>query len=170
MADNESGAAMGEYSPFAGNFVVILDGDDDGHFEKVVGSFQEVSGLSAEVDVEELVEGGNNGYVHKLPGRISWPNIVLKRGVVQADVLFHWFLAASEHGLASTDGATRSSGTLTRWTASIALRDPAGGPVRSWDLQGAFPVRWTGPTLAATASDIAAEELEVAHHGFSSVS
>lgn len=159
MAEDQADAAEREYSPFAGNFVVSLDGSE-------VGAFREVSGLSAEVEVEEVTEGGNNRYVHKLPGRISWPNIVLKRGVVRADMLFHWFATASEHGLASSEGATRPSGTLSRQTAAITVRDPAGTTVRSWELTDAFPVRWTGPTLAATASDIAVEELEVAHHGF----
>lgn len=163
MADTESDAATREYAPFAGHFVVTVD-------EEKVGSFQEVSGLGAEVDVEELTEGGNNRHVHKLPGRITWPNIVLKRGVIRSDLLFRWFATASEHGLAPAEEGSRPSGTLSRREVAIEIRDHAGDTVRSWGLTGAFPVRWTGPTLAATASDIAVEELELAHHGFRSAS
>ncbi len=32
--------------------------------------FQEVSGLNAELGVEELVEGGENRFSHRFPGRI----------------------------------------------------------------------------------------------------
>lgn len=163
MPDGQPSATDAEYAPFAGSFVVTLDGIE-------VGSFREVSGLGAELEVHPLVEGGNNRYVHQLPGRLSWPHIVLKRGVVRSDALFGWFLTASEHGLASTDGGSRPSGTLTRQTAAITVQDPAGQTVRTWNLNGCFPVRWTGPTLAATASDIAVEELELAHHGFHTTS
>lgn len=163
MPAGQPSAADAEYSPFAGSFVVTLDGVE-------VGSFREVSGLSAEVEVHPLAEGGNNRYVHQLPGRLSWPHIVLKRGVVRSDALFQWFLTASEHGLASTEHDPRVSGALTRQTAAITVHDPTGEPVRTWNLQDAFPVRWTGPTLATTASDIAVEELELAHHGFHTTS
>ena len=38
--------------------------------------------------------------------------------------------------------------------------------VREWAFYDAFPVRWSGPTLSASASDVATETLEIAHHGF----
>ena len=31
--------------------------------------------------IEEYNEGGNNGTVLKFPGRVSWSNITLKRGM-----------------------------------------------------------------------------------------
>ena len=33
----------------------------------VIGNFSEVSGLGAEIDIEEYREGGVNDFVHKLP-------------------------------------------------------------------------------------------------------
>jgi len=38
--------------------------------------------------------------------------------------------------------------------------------VRTWALENAKPVRWTGPKLAASSRDLAVEELEVCHSGF----
>ena len=44
-------------------------------------SFQEVSGIGAEVEVETVSEGGENRYQHKLPKGIKHPNLELKRGI-----------------------------------------------------------------------------------------
>lgn len=171
--ENNEGGGTREYAPFAGNFVFEVEFEDK---TKLIGSFQEVSGLSTQIEVEELIEGGTNGYVHKLPGRVTWPNVVLKRGVTKSDALFEWFATASDNGItrsAGTDGTPPPSppspvGKLTRATATVFLRDAAGRNVRIWNLKEAFPVRWTGPTLAGSATDVAVEELEIAHHGFGS--
>jgi phage tail-like protein len=139
--------------PFSGRFVFTVDGVE-------IGAFTEVSGLSAELEVEEVVEGGQNQFVHKLPGRMTWPSIVLKCGVTSSERLFEWFARSSGEGFAAQgDKLERSDG-------AVVLVDAAGEPVRTWTFADAFPVKWTGPTLAASASDVAVEELEIAHHGF----
>ena len=46
-------------------------------------SFQEVSGISSEVELEEVVEGGENRYVHRLPKSVKHPKLVLKRGIAK---------------------------------------------------------------------------------------
>ena len=50
------------------------------------------------VEVETYTEGGENGFVHKLPGRMTWPNLVLKRGVTAQDVLMNWLQDAVGDG------------------------------------------------------------------------
>jgi phage tail-like protein len=134
-------------------FSLTIDG-------KEVGAFTECTGLSVQVDVEEVKEGGQNQFTHKLPGRMKWPNLVLKRGVTDTDELFDWFRKTSGDGFAG------EGDKLKRGTASVTLLDAKKSPVRSWKFDGAFPVRWAGPTLAATSKDVAMEELEIAHHGF----
>lgn len=141
--------------PFTGKFVFSVDGVE-------IGAFTEVSGLSVEVDVEEIAEGGQNQFVHKLPGRMKWPNIVLKCGVTQADPLFAWFATSSG------DGFSGAGNRLARKNGEVAVLDATGGTVRRWQFSAAYPVRWSGPTLAASSTDLAVEELEIAHHGFSS--
>jgi phage tail-like protein len=125
-----------------------------------IGAFTEVSGLQVEVDkVEEVREGGQNEYVHRLPGRLKWPNLVLKRGVTSENKLFDWFKKTSGEGFAATN-------RLERKLAALAMVDSEGWPLRYWVFTDAFPVKWTGPKFAASSSDVATEELEVAHHGF----
>ena len=126
----------------------------------VIGAFTECSGLSVEAEVEEVKEGGQNHFSHKLPGRLKWPTLRLKRGIVDNNTLFQWFLKTSGNGFAA-------EGKLTKRTGEVTLVGPDGKKIRSWSFVGAFPVKWTGPTLAASSSEAGTEELEIAHHGFS---
>jgi phage tail-like protein len=137
----------------AATFMFEVDGVE-------IGRFSEVSGLQVEVEVEDLEEGGENSFVHKLPGRMKWPNIMLKRGITQNDSLLTWLSKSSGEQFSA------SGNTLTRSTAAITLLGPSGTRLRSWEFNGAFPVKWSGPTFAAESSDMAMEELEIAHHGF----
>jgi phage tail-like protein len=137
----------------AATFLFEVDGVE-------IGRFTEVSGLEVEVDVEELEVGGENSFVHKLPGRMKWPNIMLKRGITQNDSLLSWLSKSSGEQF------TASGNKLSRSTAAITLLGPSAARLRSWEFTGAFPVKWSGPTFASSSSDMAMEELEIAHHGF----
>jgi phage tail-like protein len=143
--------------PFAGKFVFTVEG-------LTIGAFTEVSGLSVSIDVEELAEGGQNQYTHKLPGRMKWPNLVLKRGVTNTDNLFQWFTQSSGDGFAG------GGNKIVRRNGAVELRDAAGKVVRRWEFVEAYPVKWSGPKLAASGRDLAVEELEVCHRGFTSSS
>ena len=124
-----------------------------------IGTFTEVSGLNVEVSEEQIEEGGQNHFVHRVPGRMSWPNIVLKRGLVDNDNLFNWFWKSSGDGFAEQN-------KLERRTAAITIISEDGERLRSWRLDGVFPVKWTGPDFAVSNQDRASEELEIAHNGF----
>lgn len=125
-----------------------------------IGRFMEVAGLEVTVGVEEVEEGGENSFVHKLPGRMTWPNISLKRGVTQNDTLFTWLTKSSGEQFAA------NGNKLTRSTAAITLIGPSGTRLRTWSFVDAFPVRWKGPDFAVDSTDMAVEELEITHHGF----
>jgi phage tail-like protein len=139
--------------PFSAKFVFTVDG-------LTIGTFTEVSGLSVQIDVEELAEGGQNQFTHKLPGRMKWPNLVLKRGVTNTDNLFEWFQQSSGDGFAG------AGNQLKRRRGAVTLMDSTGTVVRTWEFTEAYPVKWNGPKLAASSRDLAVEELEVAHCGF----
>ena len=42
-----------------------------------LGYFVECHGLAVEVEVQEYAEGGNNEFVHQLPGRLIYPKLEL---------------------------------------------------------------------------------------------
>ena len=125
-----------------------------------IGRFMEISGLEVSVAVEDLEEGGENSYVHKLPGRMSWPNITLKRGITQNDSLLTWLNKSSGEQFAA--GGNR----LARSTAAVTLVGPSAQRLRAWEFNGAFPIRWKGPQFAVDSTEMAVEELEITHHGF----
>jgi phage tail-like protein len=141
--------------PNSSSFLFEVDGVQ-------IGVFAEVTGLEVRVDVATYREGGENGFVHKLPGRMNWPHIVLKRGVTDSDALFSWVNKTAGSGFADNQNK------VTRSTGAITVIGSDGSRLRSWDLQGVFAVRWTGPRFNAGGSDSLDEELELAHHGFTS--
>jgi phage tail-like protein len=138
---------------FSATFLFEVDGVD-------IGAFQEVSGLEVSIETEDVKEGGQNSFTHKLPGRMSWPNIILKRGVTRQDSLLKWLNEASGETF------TVNGNKLVRKSAAITLVDRTGARLRSWNFIDAYPVKWTGPSFAATSTDAANEELEITHHGF----
>lgn len=125
-----------------------------------IGQFMEVGGLEVSIETTTVVEGGQNSFVHQLPGRMKWPNIVLKRGVTQNDNLLAWL------NRTSGEQFTANGNKLARSTAAITLMGPGGTRLRAWEFDGAFPIKWTGPRFAADSTNSATEELEIAHHGF----
>lgn len=122
---------------------------------ETIGYFTECTGLAMEFDVFEYQEGGVNDFVHKLRGRMKFPNLVLKRGVTHEEAFFKWFLDCREK--------------TSRRDLSITLFGPDLKPVRTWSFAGAFPVKWTGPDFKANASDAATETIEIAHQGLKAV-
>ena len=127
-----------------------------------IGRFSAVSGLSMSVDVETYQEGGENNYEHKFPGRVTWENLVFKRGITNDNNLFNWFELTVGPGFMLTDSFTRA-------TAGVTMLSANGKRLRSWVIQDAFPVRWKGPDFDANNDEVPTEELEVAHHGFTSI-
>lgn len=148
----QAASAFDDRAVSSAKFLVEVDGVD-------IGRYEEVSGLTVQLEVHEYSEGGVNGHVHHFPGRMTWPNLVLKRGITNDDNLLAWF-----HRAAGQDFA--ANGSVARSTAAVTLVSAAGERLRSWELIDAVPVRWSGPTLASSSDGTPVEELEVAHHGF----
>ncbi|HLL91762.1 MAG TPA: phage tail protein, partial [Solirubrobacteraceae bacterium] len=118
--------------------------------EHTVGVFTRCSGLAVEYEVLEYAEGGENGFVHKLRGRMRYPNLLLSRGVTSEHELLDWLFASQQPS--------------QRPTVTISLLDERVQVQRSWVFGQALPVRWEGPTLADV-GEVAGETLEIAHAG-----
>ncbi len=116
-----------------------------------IGRFRECTGISVEIETKDYMEGGSNDFVHKLPTRVKYPNIVLKRGVTHEDALLKWFWDSRQ--------------AVQRREMTITLLGPGTKPVRTWAFLNAYPVKWTGPNLNASSNQIAVETLEVVHNG-----
>jgi phage tail-like protein len=120
-----------------------------------LGIFKSLTGLEVNFDVLEYKEGGNNDFVHRLPGRMVYPNLMLSWGLVNDEALMNWFMKTQEQ-------AQTQDITLTLTAAKGDMSN-----VRKFTFGDAFPVRWSGPQLQADASDPETwgETLEIAHSG-----
>jgi phage tail-like protein len=114
--------------------------------------FSEVSGLSVEVETEDYEEGGVNDYVHKLPKRVKYQNIVLKQGITYSSQMWDWIQDVANGKIKAKNG-------------QIVLMDIKGIPMWYWTFENAYPVKWTGTDLKATSGEIFIETLELAHTG-----
>ena len=135
-------------------FVVTIDGEQ-------IGDFTALEGLSAEYNVMQYAEGGENGFEHRLPGPLKYSTIKLSRPLDEKSTrggggLAAWF---------TTLGQQTSRSAATR-TAAITAYDSLGEQIASWNLVDAYPFRWTGPSFSSDGNAVAKETLELAHHGF----
>ena len=121
-----------------------------------MGIFKGLEGLEVWFDVLEYAEGGNNDFVHRLPGRMRYPNLKLTWGLVSDEDLLKWFMAT--HTKADTQ---EISVTLTAAKGDLS-RD-----LRKFTFADAYPIHWSGPILHANAADPETwgETLEIAHSG-----
>lgn len=117
----------------------------------VSGGFLRVKGLSREVRVESYKEGGMNEYEHKLASNVTYPNLVLERGLALDD-LWKWAQAAAD-------------GIVQRRNLWIRLQDEINDKAWAWEVEQAIPVKWSASDLDATSPQVVMESLELAHHG-----
>lgn len=116
--------------------------------------FSEVSGLDISVEVIEYREGNDpQGHLRKMPGLQKFSNITLKRGIIKGDNDFIKWLN------------TQKLNTVEKRDIVISLLDETHAPIKSWKLRNAFPVKYSGPALNASANEVAIESLEIAHEG-----
>jgi phage tail-like protein len=115
-------------------------------------AFSECSGLQAEIQVEEYLQGGANDTVYRLPGRARFTNVTLRRGITTSDQLWSWWKEALR-------------GRVTRKEVSIVLHNQKGDEMMRWTLSDAFPVKWVAPALRAGENIAAVEALELAYQG-----
>jgi len=133
------------YSAF--NFLVELDGQG----KEVKAGFSEISGLNAEVTIAEYRAGNAKvNYANKIPGIHKAGDVTLKRGVIGEQNLYEWLQQCREGKYPEAK----------RNLVINLLSEDREGPVVSWKLIGAMPIKWTGPTLTAKGGgDVAIEEL-----------
>jgi phage tail-like protein len=122
-------------------FLVEIDGI-------VQAGFADCSGFGSKVEVVEYREGGEEPTVHKMPGKVSYPDITLKWGVTKSRELYDWHLAAVK-------------GEIQRKNGSIILQGSTGEEVVRWNFFGAWPSGWDGADFSAKGNDVAIDTLTV---------
>lgn len=119
----------------------------------VAGYFTEISGLGSENEVVEhkVVEGGKQK-VQKIPGRLKWGDITLKRGITAQMDIWTWRKQV-EDGMVD---AARTNG-------SIIMLDQELTPIAQWDFENAWPSKVSGPQVQSDSNNYGVEELTIVH-------
>src|SRR4030095_167065 len=122
--------------------------------------FQDVSGLSFDIETESLKEGGENRFEYKLPKRAKYPNLVLKRGLLTNQVLLDWIKSAMSTFFTVVIYDFKPADIL------ITLLDEADAPVAIWNVVQAYPVKWSVSDFKSTENAIVVESIELAYQYF----
>jgi phage tail-like protein len=120
---------------------------------KVQGFFTECSGLGSETEVTEhkVVKEGVE-VTMKIPGRLKWENIVLKRGITSNMDIWTWRKEVE-------DGNVDSA----RADGSIIMYDQTLSEVARWNFSRGWPSKVTGPSLKSDGNEVGVEELTITH-------
>ena len=108
----------------------------------------ECTGLGSHIEVVDYREGTDPISVRKIPGKVTYPDIVLKWGVTTSRDLYNWHLAVI-------------NGQLQRQSGSVVLLAADGTDVVRWNFFNAWPSKWDGPTLNAMCNGVAIESLTI---------
>lgn len=116
--------------------------------------FSEVSGLNIENKVIEYRDGASLEFSKiKMPGMREFSNITLKRGVFKGNNEFHNWLD------------TIALNSVERRDITISLLDENHEPTVVWKIKNAFPIKIQSTDLKADGSEVAIEQLDIAHEG-----
>ncbi|MGB3464675.1 MAG: phage tail protein [Cyclobacteriaceae bacterium] len=111
--------------------------------------FQEVTGLTTEIGMEEYREGGENRFAHRLPNPVTYSNIVLKRGLLQGSAMFAWYKKSVE------------SFEFTTYDLNIILLNENREPLQAWNVVSAYPVKWEVSGLNAMDAQVVVDAVEL---------
>jgi phage tail-like protein len=129
------------------SFLVEIDGTAQ-------AAFSEVSGLSGAAEVIEYREGADIATsTRKLPGRIAYDNVTLRRGITTSRELYDWW-------------RTVVTGNPERRDVPIVLLDDSRTEVLRWILRDAWVAKFEVGPLKAKGNDVLIEAIELAHEGF----
>jgi phage tail-like protein len=127
---------------------------------QVAGAFRECTGLGSENDVVDYKASGPKGefVMKKVPGRMKWNDITLKRGITDTMDMWKWRQKVEE-------GKVEEA----RKNGSIVMFNQQSQEIARWDFINAWPSKITGPTANAGTNDVAIEELMITHEGYKRV-
>jgi phage tail-like protein len=121
---------------------------------QIAGYFTEVSGIGSETEVIEQKVVNEKGVetVLKIPGRLKWGDITLKRGVTNNLQLWDWRKKVE-------DGKVKDA----RRNGSIIMYDQELKEQARWNFLQAWPSKISGPNPKSDSNEIMLEELTLVH-------
>ncbi|HEX2927229.1 MAG TPA: phage tail protein [Ruminiclostridium sp.] len=119
-----------------------------------VASFSDVSGFDAQTNSVDYREGDETLLTtRKLPGLAKYGNITLKKGVIEDLNIYNWAISMP------------TQGKIIRRNLTITLMDEAGTDKASWQIENAWPVKYSLSEFKAQGNEVMMETLELTHEG-----
>ena len=121
---------------------------------EITGYFAEVSGLGSESEIIEQKVVNEKGIeiVKKIPGRLKWGDITLKRGFTSNLDMWTWRQKV-EQGKVSE---ARKNGSIVMFDQELAEK-------ARWNFINGWPTKISGPAPKADGNERGVEELTIAH-------
>ena len=131
------------------NFMLELEG-------AIAGYFTECSGIGSEHEITEHKVVDNQGHeiVRKIPGRLKFQDVTLKRGITSNMEIWEWRQDV-------VDGDMRGA----RKNCTISMLDREYKQVAIWHFLNSFPSKVTGPSLKSDDNSFGVEEVTIVHEG-----
>lgn len=127
---------------------------------KVTGYFTEVSGIGSEHEIIEhkVVTESGVEVIQKIPGRLKWTEVTLKRGITNNLQMWEWRKLVE-------DGNMKDA----RMNCSIIMMDRERKEAARWDFENAWPSKVTGPSIKSDSNEFGIEEFVLQHEGLKRV-
>ena len=123
----------------------------------IAGYFTEVSGLGSEsevVDHKIMSKGAKEAIIRKIPGRLKWGDVTLKRGITGNMDFYEWRKQVEQGKV----DAARLDGTIHMLDQTMTV-------VAEWNFSKGWPSKISGPSLTADGNAVGIEELTIVHEG-----
>jgi len=117
--------------------------------------FQSISGMNSTINTEtKITEGGENLFEHKLPTRMTYGDLVLKRGMVIGSPLNIEFNLAM------------SLMKFTPGNVLVMLLNADSTPIAGWQFLNAYPTKWEVSELNAESGKVMIETMTLTYTRF----
>lgn len=139
-----------ETDPLIGfNFALELQGS-------ITGYFTECSGIGSEHEIVEhkVVTDTGQELVQKIPGRLKWQDVTLKRGITADMQIWDWRKTVEQGEVVGA-----------RKTCSVIMFDRNYKEVARWNFENAWPSKVSGPSVKADSNEFGVEEVTLVHEG-----
>ena len=156
---SQSGSVLNTYPytiPYSFLYRVVIAGvttsENNGE-----GIFHEVSGLRKSMMSEPFYEGGVNDGVFKFPSKVTYDNLILKRGYLIGSSMTTWIDNSLNSFPIKPAGVT------------ISLLSPDGSTLAGWQLKDAYPVSLKFSDLNSMENSLFFETFELAYSKFENI-
>ena len=122
----------------------------------IAGYFTECNGIGSENEVidHKVVDDSGREITRKIPGRLKWGDVTLKRGITNDMQIWEW-----------RDNVVKGEMDSARKNGSIVMMDRNYDAVARWNFENAWPSKVSGPALKSDSNEFGVEELVIVHEG-----